>query len=199
MRQYLIILVCALLSACAAGNANFTYAPGVESISVWNGEHIPLEPDWQYLDTTRVSVQGTLWNSYLPVTDTMETMLFTRPSQAGEEVLLISRVLKVHAWSTFIFLGGTKAELGTRLYRHNFYELRAETTNAEYKNYFSILQTAGTAVAASYTAEVWDRLPLDTILVRVMHLRPGTAANTLPAYAKLYPQERFEPLLRIRD
>lgn len=199
MQKKLLLLLCFLIPACAARNVGFHYEPEVKSISLWNDEKIPLESDWSYLSSNTFSVRGALWNSFLPVTDTMDTILFTRTTQNAPEVLIISRVIKTTTANIFILLGGDKSQLGNRTYRQARYELSANSADPEYSRYIEALRAADVIVAPSYQVDVWDRLPLDSVLVRIMHLRPGMSSRSLPAYAQLYPQERDEPIFRIRD
>lgn len=198
MHIYLALLLSLMLPACGTQHASFVYTPGAETLTLWHDEQIPLDPNWRYVDTTMFLVQGKMWNSYLSIADPMETMLFARPTEAGQEILLVSRVAKVQALSTFIFLNGTKQEYGSHLYRQAYYALCPDTSDSEYRRYFALLHTAGIPLAQSYRVEVLDRLPLDTTLVRIMRLYPGTEQLPLPSYAKLYPQERHEPM-RIRE
>lgn len=187
-------LVLTILAACARGHLADRHQPGASEISLWRDERIPLAPDWRFLDAERIPVRGAIWNSNLSPSDQIDTLIFTRATDSGTAILLLSRVDKTGRLEIFRYLGGTKTEMGGQTYREARYGLDANSTDPEYMRYFMAMSQAGVPLAENYVVRVLDRLPVDTTLIRVMELTPGPAAPPLPNYGMLYPQERKEPM-----
>ena len=183
-------------SACSHTPLGERYQPGAETISLWQNEPIPLGHEWRYLGEERVGVRGEILDSSLTPSDEVRSLLFVRESGQAPGVLILSRVVKASQIEIFRYLGGTKTDIEGLPYRETAYGLSADTTNPEYRRYFEKLRAAGISPAPEYKVRVLDRLPVDTALVRIMELTPGKAHLTLPAYGKLYPQERLEPIHR---
>ena len=179
-------------SACSTVRTADLVQPGATEISLWRSEPIPLEPGWRHLGTERFLVRGEIWNSSLPPMDQIETMLFVREGEKGPHLLFLSRVLKTGFTEIFTFLGGSKTFIAGYAYREGSYGLSSDTGDAEYKRYFGRIRQEGLTPAPAYSVLVRDRLPIDTVLIRIMELVPGEAWPELPAFGKLYPQESLE-------
>jgi hypothetical protein len=140
-------------------------------------------------------VRGDIRDTALSALDHMQTLVFVREGEGAPSILLLSRVIKTGDTEVFVFLGGTKTALGDETYRENSFSLSGETTDQEYRRYLERVRAEGLGVAPNYTVRVLDRLPVDSVLVRVMELTPGDGPSPLPAYGRLYPQERLDPIL----
>lgn len=185
-----------LLAACGGPRLADRYQPGASEISLWRGERIPLDPAWHYLGDKRLPVRGALWTGNLVPSDQVETLIFTQATDSGTAIMLLSRIDKTGGIEVFRPLGGIKTELAGQAYRQVRYGLDANSADSEYSAYFSTVRQAGLPLAPRYTARIFDRLPLDTVLIRIMELTPGMANQPLPSYGRLYPQERRETLPR---
>lgn len=185
-----------LIPACAPTPMGERYRPGAETIRLWRNEPIPLEPQWRYLGQEKVSVRGEIWDSMLTPADEVSSLVFVREDKGTPEFLILSRVVKTGPLEIFRYLGGSKTVIGGYPYREAAYELASDTTDPEYRRYLDAVRAAGFTPAPSYRVRVLDRLPVDTAMVRIMELSPGSGFARLPAYGKLYPQERLEPLPR---
>jgi len=193
-----IVIALTLLAGCAYTPFEERYRPGARDVSLWQSETIPLEPQWRYIGVEQVTVRGKIWDTSLVPMDQMQTMIFVQEGEKGPSILLLSRVVKTGYDGIFKFLGGTKTTLGDQSYRESLYALSPDTTDPEYRRYMDAVRNAGLTLAPDYRVRVLDRLPLDTVLVRVMELTPGEGSHALPSFGKLYPQERQE-LLRKRS
>lgn len=191
-----MLLALVLLAGCAHTKFEDRYTPGAKEVSLWGSEVIPIDPEWRFVGVERVTVAGVIWNSSFPPVDDIETMLFVRDTEGGPAILALSRVVKIGDIEVFLPLGGFKTTLGDRIYREDIFGLSSQTTDPEYRRYFEKLSAAGVKTAPEYRVRVLDRLPFDTILVRVMEFTPGQASSSLPTYGKLYPQERREMINR---
>ena len=191
-----IVLALVLLAGCAHTKFEDKYTPGAREVSLWGSEIIPIGPEWKYIGVENVTIRGEVWNSPFASADQIQTMVFVRETASGPAALLLSRVVKTGEVEIFNFLGGSKTTLGDRIYREHMYGLSSQTTDPEYRRYFEKLRSAGFSPASGYDVRVLDRLPLDTVLVRIMELTPGQATSELPGYGKLYPQERLEIIRR---
>jgi len=187
-------IVLVLLLACSHTPFNERYQPGSDTIHLWRGEPIPLHPEWRYLGEEKVGVRGEIQDSSLIALDQIRSLIFVRGEEP--EFLILSLVTKTSQTEIFRYLGGTKTPIEGYPYRENVYGLSADTRDPEYRRYFEKIRAAGISPAQEYTVRVLDRLPVDTALVRIMELAPGNSSYALPAYGKLYPQERLEPLPR---
>lgn len=193
-----IVIALTLLAGCAYTPFEDKYRPGAGEVSLWQSEKIPLEPQWRYIGVEQITVRGRIWDTSLVPMDQMQTMIFVQEGEETPSILLLSRVVKTGHDGIFKFLGGTKTTLGDRSYRENLYSLSSQTTDPEYRRYMDKVRNAGLTLAPDYRVQVLDRLPMDTVLVRVMELTPGSGSLALPSFGKLYPQERQE-LLRKRS
>ena len=128
--------------------------------------------------------------------DVVRSLIFVREGETHPSILIMSRVIKTSQVDIFRFLGGTKTLLGGYPYRETAYGLSADSVDPEYGQYFERIRAAGLTPAPEYTVRVLDRLPVDTVLTRVMELTPGEGASQLPSFARLYPQERLDPIIR---
>lgn len=190
-----LIIILALLAGCSATRFADRYQPGASEVVLWSDERIPIEPGWRFLGTETVSVRGDIRDTALSAIDHMQSLVFVREGERVPSILLLSRVIKTGDTEVFVFLGGTKTALGDETYRENSFSLSGETTDQEYRRYLERVRAEGLGVAPNYTVRVLDRLPVDSVLVRVMELTPGDGPSPLPAYGKLYPQERLDPIL----
>jgi len=181
-----------LLSACTPTPFSDRYQPGADTIFLWRGDPIPLEPGWRYVDEVKILVRGKLQDSILTPVDEVRSLIFVREEQEHPAILILSRVIKTSQIDIFRYLGGTKTVIEGYPYRENAYGLSANSTDPEYGQYLEKIRAAGLAPAPEYKVRILDRLPVDTALVRVMELTPGKSHLTLPAYGKLDPQERRE-------
>jgi len=181
-----------LISACASTPFNERYQPGADTIFLWRGEPIPLNPGWRYLDEVTARVRGDLQDTSLTPVDDVRSLIFVREEQEHPAILILSRVVKTSQVDIFRYLGGTKTVIEGYPYRENAYGLSANSTDPEYSQYFEKIRTAGLVPAPEYKIRILDRLPVDTTLIRIMELTPGKSHLALPAYGKLYPQERRE-------
>jgi hypothetical protein len=187
-------LVLILLFACSHTPLGERYQPGSDTIFLWQNEPIPLQPQWRYLGEEKVGVRGEILDSSLIAQDEIKSLIFVQ----GEEpkFLILSLVTKISQTEIFRYLGGAKTYIEGYPYRETVYGLSAATTDPEYRRYFEKIRAAGISPAHEYTVRVLDRLPVDRTLVRIMELAPGNSSLALPAYGKLYPQERLEPFPR---
>ena len=190
------LIVLAVLAGCATTPFAERYQPGASEVVMWGGESIPIEPGWRFLGDEQISVRGKFRDTSLIPIDHLQTLVFVREGDGGPSVLLISRVVKMGSREAFIFLGGEKTEINGRTYREDLYSLSADTADPEYRRYFARVAEAGLKPAPSYRVRILDRLPVDTVLVRVMELTPAEGASTLPPYGRLYPQELRETIVR---
>lgn len=193
---FVMLAVPALLAGCAGTQFADRYQPGAAEVVLWGSESIPIEPGWRFVGDEQVTVRGKIWNASLTPVDLVQTLVFVREGDGPASILLLSRVIKTKPWEVFTFLGGSKTDLGGREYRESLYYLSSSTTDPEYRRYLAKAAGAGVALSPSYRISVMDRLPLDTVLVRVMELTPGEGASQLPPYDQLYPQERLDPVIR---
>ncbi len=189
---FILAVLATAITACSGISVKDAYQTGATEIRLWRNERIPLAPHWRYLGTERMTVRGEYWNSHLTPTDRVETLVFAKEGIDGGSFLLASRVVKTGTIDIFRFLGGNKTDLEGVAYREAHYGLDANSTDPEYQRYLNVLSTAGFTLAPHYAVRVLDRLPLDTVLVRIMELTPGHATLPLPAYGRLYQQERLE-------
>jgi hypothetical protein len=185
-----------LVPACSPTPFSGRYQPGADRVFLWRGEPIPLEPQWRYLGQEKVTVRGEIWDSNLTPVDEVTSLIFVREDRDAPEFLILSRVIKTSQIEIFRYLGGTKAVIEGYPYREELYALSSDTTDPEYRRYLDTIRAAGITPASTYKVKVLDRLPVDTAMVRIMELRPGKGQPPLPAYGKLYPQERLELLQR---
>lgn len=192
------IIACLVLLAPACSPTPFSarYQPGADTIFLWQGEPIPLEAQWRYLGEERISVRGEIWDSFLIPVDEISSLIFMREDRGDPEFLILSRVMKTSQIEIFRYLGGTKAIIEGYPYREESYALFSDTTDPEYRRYLDKIRAAGITPAPTYKVKILDRLPVDTAMVRIMEFSPGTGYRQLPAYGKLYPQERLELLQR---
>ena len=181
-----------LISACAPTPFSDRYQPGADTIFLWRNEPIPLDPGWRYVDEVITHVRGELQDSFLTPVDEIRSLIFVREEQEHPAILILSRVIKTSQVDIFRYLGGTKTVIEGYPYRENAYGLSANSTDPEYGQYLEKIRAAGLAPAPEYKVRILDRLPVDTTLIRIMELTPGKSHLTLPAYGKLYPQERRE-------
>ena len=184
--------VLTLILACSHTPFSERYQPGADTIFLWRDEPIPLEPEWRYLDEAKVFVRGEIQDSILTPVDEVRSLIFVREGQEPPAILILSRVIKTSQVDIFRYLGGNKKNIESYPYREAAYGLSTNSTDPEYGQYLEIIRAAGLTPAPEYRVRVLDRLPVDTTLVRIMELTPGKAHLTLPAYGKLYPQERRE-------
>jgi len=185
-----------LIAACAPTPMGERYRPGADTVHLWRDEPIPLEAQWRYLGQERTSVRGEIWDSMLTPVDEVSSLIFVREDRGAPEFLILSRVVKTSRIEIFRYLGGSKTVIAGYPYREADYALASDTTDPEYRRYLDAVRAAGFTPAPSYRARVLDRLPVDTAMVRIMELSPGGGFARLPAYGKLYPQERLELLHR---
>lgn len=192
----MIGVLAVLAPACSPTPFSGRYQPGADTIFLWRGEPIPLEAQWRYLGEEKVSVRGEIWDSILPPVDEVESLIFVREDRGAPEFLILSRVIKTSQIEIFRYLGGTKTIIDGYPYREESYALSSDTADPEYRRYLDAISAAGITPAPTYKVKVLDRLPVDTAMVRIMELVPGQGHRQLPAYGKLYPQERLELLQR---
>jgi hypothetical protein len=183
-----------LITACSHAPFSERYQPGSDTIYLWQNEPIPLQPEWRYLGEETVGVRGEILDAALIPIDQIRSLIFVRGE--NPEFLILSQVTKTSQTEIFRYLGGSKTLVEGYPYRENVYGLSAATTDPEYRRYFEKIRAAGISPAPEYSVRVLDRLPVDTTLVRIMELAPGNSSLALPAYGKLYPQERLEPFPR---
>lgn len=198
-RIFILAMITALLllaSACSTTPFSGRYQPGADTIFLWRGEPIPLESQWRYLGEEKISVRGEIWDSFLTPVDEVNSLVFVREDKGAPEFLILSRVMKTSQIEIFRYLGGTKVVIEGYPYREDSYALSSDTTDPEYRRYLDMIRAAGIAPAPAYKVRVLDRLPVDTAMVRIMELSPRGGHRQLPAYGKLYPQERLELLQR---
>lgn len=186
----------ALLAGCAGASFGERYRPGDAEVAMWGTESIPIGPGWRFIGEEQATVRGRVRDTTLTTTDLMQTLVFVREGDGADSILLLSRVVKGADRELFVFLGGSKVELGGRPYRESLYYLSSSTADPEYRRYFAKAAGAGVALSPSYRVRVLDRLPVDTVLVRVMELTAGDGASQLPPFGRMYPQERHEPIIR---
>ena len=185
-----------LSSACSQTSFSQRYQPGADTVFLWQDEPIPLEPGWRYLGDEKVGVRGEIMDSSLTPIDEVRSLIFARDAGQGPEFLILSRVIKTSQVEIFRYLDGTKTSIEGYAYREAAYGLSADTTDPEYRRYFEKIRQSGISPSPKYKVRVLDRLPVDTALVRIMELAPGETHRVLPAYGKLYTQERREPIHR---
>jgi len=178
--------------ACSHTPFSERYQPGADTVFLWQNEPIPIEPEWKYLDEVTVSVRGKIHDTSLTPIDMVRALIFVRDGETHPSILVLSRVIKTSQVDIFRFLGGTKTVIGGYPYREATYGLSADSADPEYGQYLERIRAAGLTPAPEYTVRVLDRLPVDTALIRIMELTPGKTHLALPAYGKLYPQEREE-------
>ena len=194
----LLILALTFAAGCATTPFGERYQAGAGEVTMWGSAKIPVDPAWRYVGSESITVRGDLRDTALAPLDHMQTLVFVRDGETRPAILLLSRVIKSPGPETFVFLGGAKTVLGDATYRESLYSLSGQTSDPEYKRYLERVNAEGHELAASYSVRVLDRLPVDQVLVRIMELTPGEAGGTaLPAYARLYPQER-EDIIRRR-
>lgn len=191
-----MLALLALLAGCASTPFADRYGPGAAEVVLWGSESIPIGPEWRFIGEEQVSVRGKIRDTALTPVDFVQTLVFVQEGEGPASILLLSRVIKTAGREVFVFLGGGKTELGGREYRESLYYLSSSTTDPEYKRYLAKVSDAGATLASSYRVRVLDRLPVDTVLTRVMELTPGEGASQLPPFARLYPQERLDPIIR---
>lgn len=194
----LLCLLVVLVSGCASLDKDRQPVTEDGLVQLWNRETFPVGPEWKYLQTVKISVQGLAWNAIVQPRDEMQTMLFVRQDQDPPALLFLSRVTKLNRQVIYRPLGGHKAEIQGRPFREQTLGLDSDTDDVEYSKYLNLLRESGVALAPTYSVRVLDRLPLDTVLIRVMELCPGQATMVLPSYGKLYPQE-IQDQFFIRD
>lgn len=194
---YLVAAAMLLLSsACSQTPFSQRYQPGADTVFLWQDEPIPLEPGWRYLGEEKIGVRGEIMDSSLTPIDEVRSLIFARDTAQGPEFLILSRVIKTSQVEIFRYLGGTKTNIEGYPYREAAYGLSADTTDPEYRRYFDKIRLSGISPAPKYKVRVLDRLPVDSALVRIMELAPGETHRALPAYGKLYTQERLELIHR---
>ena len=191
-----ILIVLAVTAGCAATPFADRYQPGASEVVIWGSEAIPIEPGWRFLGEEKVSVRGRFRDTALTPIDHLQTLVFAREGDGGPSILLMSRVVKTSPREVFVFLGGGKTVIDGRMYRDNLYGLSSDTADPEYRRYFDMVAAAGLTPAPSYSVRILDRLPVDSVLVRVMELTPAETASTLPPYGRLYPQELRDNIMR---
>lgn len=190
------LAILAVLAGCAGTPFAERYQPGAGEVVLWGSEAVPIEPGWRFIGKEQVTVRGRIRDTVLTANDLVQTLVFVREGDAGPSIMLLSRVIKTGSREVFVFLGGAKTELNGREWRENLYTLSSAIEDPEYGAYLQKAASSGVGLAPAYSVRVLDRLPLDTVLLRVMELTPGDGASTLPPYARLYPQERHEPIVR---
>lgn len=187
-----------LTAACSHTPFSERYQPGSDTVFLWQDEPIPIEPGWKYLDEATVSVRGKIHDTSLTPIDVVRSLIFVRDGETHPSILILSRVIKTNQVDIFRFLGGTKTIIAGYPYREATYGLSADSADPEYGQYLERIRAAGLIPAPEYTVRVLDRLPVDTALVRIMEVTPGKTHLALPAYGKLYPQERAQLFHRQR-
>jgi hypothetical protein len=188
-----ILAALALAAGCATTPFGERYQPGATDVTLWGSTRIPIDPDWQYVGVEKITVRGNLRDTALTPLDHMQTLVFVRQGEETPSILLLSRVIKTPGPETFVFLGGSKTPLGDATYRESRFSLSGQTADPEYRRYLERVREAGHGLASGYAVRVLDRLPVDQVLVRVMELTPGEGGGSpLPAYGRLYPQERHD-------
>lgn len=183
-----------IFMGCSTAPFAKRYQPGEDFISLWRGEQIHLDQAWSYLGAVQTPVRGMILDGNLTPVDQIKTLIFVQNTDTGSALLLFSRVDKISPLEIFRYLGGHKVEIEGKPYREAYYGLDLNAADFEYHRYFAAVQEHGFSLAPHYRVRVLDRLPVDSTLVRVMELYPGTAPEFLPSYGRLYPQERREPL-----
>lgn len=191
-----MLAILAVLVGCAALPFAERYSPGATEVVLWGSESVPIGPGWRFIGDEQVSVRGKIRDTVLTPVDFVQTLVFVKEGDGPASILLLSRVVKTAGREVFVYLGGYKTELGGREYRESMYYLSSSTTDPEYRRYLAKAAGAGVTLASSYRVRVQDRLPVDTVLTRVMELTPGEGASQLPPFARLYPQERLDPIVR---
>lgn len=194
-----LLIAMALWVGCAHAPFTDRFNPETNEATLWGSETIPLEPGWRLIGVEKINLRGRIWDSFLVPIDEMQTMILVRGEEKEPSILLLSRVVKTGQTEIFTFLGGTKTILGDRPYRENLYGLTSDTADPEYRRYLEKVRAAGISLAPSYQVRVLDRLPHDTVMVRVMELTPGNATSILPSFGKMYPQEIQEPIRQFLD
>lgn len=195
-RLFGMLAILAILAGCAGAPFAERYRPGATEVVMWGSESVPIEPGWRFIGDEQLIVRGKIRDTSLTASDQMQSLVFVREGNGPASILLVSRVFKTAEREIFVFLDGSKTDLGGREYRESLYFLSSSTTDPEYRRYFEKVAGAGVALSPSYRVKVLDRLPLDTVLVRVMELTPGEGTSQLPPYGKLYPQERNDLIIR---
>jgi hypothetical protein len=191
-----MLALLAVLAGCAATPFADRYTPGATEVVLWGSESIPIGPEWRFIGEEQASVRGKIRDTTLTPVDFVQTLVFVQEGEGPASILLLSRVIKTAGREVFVFLDGDKTELGGREYRESLYYLSSSTTDPEYRRYLAKVSDAGVTLASSYRVRVMDRLPVDTVLTRVMELTPGEGTSQLPPFARLYPQERLDPIIR---
>lgn len=191
-----MLALLAVLAGCAATPFADRYTPGATEVVLWGSESIPIGPEWRFIGEEQASVRGKIRDTTLTPVDFVQTLVFVQEGEGPASILLLSRVIKTAGREVFVFLDGDKTELGGREYRESLYYLSSSTTDPEYRRYLAKASDAGITLASSYRVRVMDRLPVDTVLTRVMELTPGEGTSQLPPFARLYPQERLDPIIR---
>ena len=192
-----ILIAMALSVGCAHAPFTDRFNPETNEATLWGSETIPLEPGWRLIGVEKINLRGSIWNSFLVPIDEMQTMILVRGEEKDPSILLLSRVIKTGQTEIFTYLGGAKTILGDRPYRENLYGLTSDTTDPEYRRYLERVRASGISLAPSYRVRVLDRLPHDSVLVRVMELTPDNMTSSLPSYGQMYPQE-IQELIRRR-
>jgi hypothetical protein len=198
-RNFILIMFASLLllvPACSSTPFSERYQSGADTVFLWRDEPIPLAPQWRYLGEEKITVRGEIWDSILTPVDEVNSLLFVREDRGAPEFLILSRVMKTSQTEIFRYLGGMKTLIEGYPYREASYALSSDTTDPEYRRYLEKIRAAGFTPAPAYKVRVLDRLPVDTAMVRIMEFSPGGGTQQLPAYGRLYPQERLELLQR---
>lgn len=191
---FVALTIVAVLAGCVGTRFADLYQPGATEVALWGSEAIPVEPGWRYIGAEQFNVRGETRDTALTPIDLIQTLVFVREEEGPASILLLSRVVKAGDLEVFVFLGGYKTELAGRTYRDSLYGLSSETTDPEYRRYVAKVAAAGVELAPNYRVRVLDRLPVDTVMTRVMEMTPGNGTSSLPPYRKLYPQERLDPI-----
>ena len=192
-----LLIAMTLLVGCTHAPFTDRFNPETSEVTLWGSEAIPLEPGWRLIGVEKINLRGSIWNSFLVPIDEMQTMILVKGEEKEPSILLLSRVVKTGQTEIFTYLGGTKTIIGDRPYRENLYGLTSDTTDPEYRRYLEKVRASGLSPAPSYRVRVLDRLPHDSVLVRVMELTPDNMTSSLPSYGQMYPQE-IQELIRRR-
>ncbi len=189
-------LVLAILTGCAHPSFEQRHLPENGMITFWGEEHIPIGPEWTLQGPVKIMVRGSIENSNLQPADLIQTLVYSTQEESSPSILLLTRATSAGTLANYRYLGGNKVEHGNTIYRETLYSLDADSTDPEYRRYFDLIRTKGREPAPSYLVRVLDRLPVDTVLIRIMELSPGQGHAPLPSYGRLYPQERNELIRR---
>lgn len=194
----LVLLIIVVLTGCTPTSVHNLYQPGSPEVHLWGPDSVSIDASWNYLDAANVSVIGQVRDlPLLAPLERAETLIFSRNTNAGTELLLIGRVIKGSDPNTFVYLGGDKQDVQGKIWRTATYGIEAAHADREMRVYLDLAAAKGCCVAPEYTVEILDRLPSDRVLLRTMHLVPGHSSTPLPEFGELYPQDRDE-ILRLR-